>query len=89
MEYGLTSDAVLAVRFMWTLAIRLLTSVYIPGTNVTPLSIIFFVASVTIGLKFLTRFFNVGSVDESVTMAAAYENNKYMNHVKNPSWKKK
>lgn len=84
----MTNDAVLVVRFMWTTAVRLLTSIHIPGTNVTPLSMIFFVASVAIALKFLTRILGVGSVDEAFTVAAKNRNEQYLDHVQNPSWKK-
>lgn len=84
----MTSDAILAVRFMWTMAIRLLTSIYIPGTNITPLSLIFFLATVAIGLKLLVRLTGVGSVDQTAVTAAKNSNEQYLDHVQNPSWKK-
>lgn len=47
---------VLGVIFQsaWTL----LTSFYIPGTNVTPAGLLIFIASAIIGLHFVKRLFN-------------------------------
>lgn len=84
----MTNDAILVVRFMWTAAVRLLTSIHIPGTNVTPLSMIFFVATVAIALKFLTRITGVGSADSTIETGAMMGNKQYMEHHSNPSWKK-
>lgn len=63
----MTSDAVLIMKTWWTIAIKALTSIVLPGTNnVTPLSALFFVASTAIAIKFLTRLFGLGSVDDAV-----------------------
>lgn len=56
----MTSDAISIVRFMFTCAWQLLTCFHLPGTNVTPLAMMFFVASVGVAIKFLVSFFGVG-----------------------------
>lgn len=48
---------------VWTL----LTSFYIPGTNVTPGGMLLFIASAVIGLKFFKRLFGAfgGGADDN------------------------
>lgn len=70
----MTSDAVLAVKFMFTLAVRLLTSIHIPGTNITPLSLIFFVACVVLALNFISRLVGFGSISRGISDARKVDN---------------
>lgn len=66
----MTSDAISVVRFMWDIAFKLLTCIHIPGTNVTPLAMLFFLAVVVVSLKFLTNMFGIGSVDVAANVTA-------------------
>lgn len=59
----MTSDGMLALKFWWTTAFRLLKSVHLPGTNITPLSMIFFVAVTAVTIKFIVTLFGVGGFD--------------------------
>lgn len=59
----MTADALLVVRFLFTTIWSLFTSWYIPGTNVTPAAMGFFLlASVSI-LKILKLYFLGGNDD--------------------------
>lgn len=66
----MTSDAISVVRFMWDIAFKLLTCIHIPGTNITPLAMLFFLAVVVVSLKFLTNMFGIGSVDVAANVTA-------------------
>lgn len=50
---------------MFTWGWRFLTSVYIPGTNLTPAALILFSTITVVALKFITGLFGTGSVSGS------------------------
>lgn len=54
----MNADFTLALKFWFDMAIKFLTSVKLPGTNVTPLAMLFFGACAYIGLKFVISIFN-------------------------------
>lgn len=61
----MTSDFLLALQFWFQTAWRFMTSFYLPGTNVTPASMILFGASAYIGIKFIKYIvFTGGSHDK-------------------------
>lgn len=59
----MTSDALLVVRFLFTEVWSLFTSWYIPGTNVTPAAMAFFLLSAFAVIRILKYFF-IGGSDE-------------------------
>ena len=60
----MTSNFFLALKFWFETAWNLMTSFYIPGTNVTPAGMILFGASAYIGIKFIKYIFFTGGVNE-------------------------
>lgn len=65
-----SSDFSAVIRFMWETAFRFMTSFYIPGTRITPLALLFFVACTTIALRFITNMFGIGNVSDMTTGVA-------------------
>lgn len=59
----MTADALLVVRFLFTSIWSLFTSWHIPGTNVTPASMFFFLLAATIIFRILKRNFLGGDGD--------------------------
>lgn len=57
----MTSDALLVVHFLFTQIWSLFTSWYIPGTNVTPASMAFFLLASFAVIKILKMYFMGGS----------------------------
>ena len=53
----MTQNTVNLLSTLFSSAWRLLTSFYIPGTNVTPAGIMIFIPSAYIGLKFFKKLF--------------------------------
>lgn len=54
----MTANFLQLLSTVFSSAWRLLTSFYIPGTNVTPAGIMIFIPSAIIGLKFFKRLFS-------------------------------
>lgn len=59
-----SSDFAAIIRFMWETAFRFMTAFYIPGTHITPLALLFFIACTTLALKFITNVFGIGNVSD-------------------------
>lgn len=61
----MTNNYFQALQWWFSTAWRLLTSFYIPGTNVTPAGMILFASAAVIGLRFIKSiFFTGGSNDK-------------------------
>lgn len=59
----MTADALLVVQFLFTSIWSFFTSWYIPGTNVTPAAMFFFIMAVTVVFRILKRYFLGGDGD--------------------------
>lgn len=59
----MTADALLVVQFLFTSIWSMFTSWYIPGTNVTPASMAFFLLAATVILRLLKRYVFGGEDD--------------------------
>lgn len=55
----MTSDALMAVQFIFAAVWRLMTSWYIPGTRATPASFLLFSSVAVLALRFVRRLFNL------------------------------
>lgn len=63
----MTADAIAILGALFDIIWRLFTSWHIPGTNVTPAALGFFLISAGIGLRFVLRFFSsAGSADSAI-----------------------
>lgn len=60
----MTSNFYEALQWWFTSAWRLLTSFYIPGTNVTPAGMLLFGAAAIIGLRFIKSIFSTGGSND-------------------------
>lgn len=56
----MSNDALLVLKCLFETIWRLFTSWHIPGTDVTPAAMFFFLAAAGIGLTFVTRFLGTG-----------------------------
>lgn len=59
----MTADALLVVQFLFTSIWSFFTSWYIPGTNVTPASMAFFLLAVSLVIRLVRRYFIGGDSD--------------------------
>lgn len=64
----MTSNAIQLLQLFLGSAWRLLTSFYIPGTNVTPAGLAIFIPTTYVGLKFLKYLFGraSGNIDMNI-----------------------
>jgi len=69
----MTADGIAIVKCLFTEIWRLFISWYLPGTNVTPMALFLFLAAAGIGLKFVSRFLDIGG-GVSVSGAARSRN---------------
>lgn len=60
----MTSNFLTAISWWFQTAWRFLTSVYLPGTNVTPAAMLLFAAAAVIGIKFIRRLLDTGNDNE-------------------------
>lgn len=61
----MTNDFLLALQFWFQTAYNFLKSVYLPGTNVTPLAMLFFSAIVYISFKFISEILGTSTFRHS------------------------
>lgn len=61
----MTSDFASALRVIFQMGWGLLTSFYIPGTNITPAALLLFSSVTYISLKFLVSLFGTGGLSSS------------------------
>lgn len=61
----MTQNFLILLQTLFNSAWKLLTSFYVPGTNVTPAGILIFIASAVIGIKFFKRLFSAFGGDSS------------------------
>lgn len=61
----MTQNALQVLRYILAWGWRFLTGFYIPGTNVTPGALLFFVFLVVVLSKFIKRLFNVSESKSS------------------------
>lgn len=61
----MTSDFALGLRAIISMGWGLLTSFYIPGTNITPAALLLFSSVTYISLKFLVNLFGTGGLSST------------------------
>lgn len=67
----MTSDSLTILQFWFTWGWRLLTSTYLPGTNVTPAAMILFGAFAMLAIRFIMSLTGVGGAGSVIPRSSS------------------
>lgn len=72
----MTQDTISILQFWFLWGWRLLTSTYLPGTNVTPAAMLLFGAFAILSIKFFTNLMGVGGAGSVIPRSSSAKNKK-------------